>query len=585
MNKTAFMYKVFAATLITIAVIACSSENKKQFEHAGGTVSLAIENEPSTYISRNIGDYYSAAVLSQTYEGLVGMDTKTIKIVPRIAEKWTVSEDGKKYTFTIRKGIKFHPHESFSSEKDRELTMDDIIGSFQRGCRKNEDGIIPVFYSMVLQDNVKGADDYYNGVKNEISGITASEQVLTIELLRPDQNFLYKLANISAAIGSNKLAKANKETEVVGTGPFMYEKYIASDEPRLILVKNNDYYRVDSEGNAIPYLDSLVFIFQSRKMDQLDLFESGEIDVIHGLPPSRITAMMNERMEDFNSKPPKLNLNNNPLLETNFYFFNMQDPRFKDPKVRQAFSYAVNKKVMGREILRNQYYELGKYGIVPPVSSTLKGYDFDLIEQHGYEQNIEKARKLLAEAGYPNGDGFGKVHLRYNINDIHSAIADEFSKQIFSVLGITVNIDGSTFDQLMSDAENGNGDIFRLAWGADYPSPETFLMNFYGKAVPQDSTEPSVVNRSRYINPQFDALLEQAMNSDKASDRMHYFAKAEVELLKNPPFIALWYSGDIELNQFYLRNFHFNALHHLDFSEVYIKPWTEEEYLELVEGK
>ena len=103
------------------------------------------------------------------------------------------------------------------------------------------------------------------------------------------------------------------------------------------------------------------------------MFESGKTDLIVGLPTSRITRMLEGRIQDFNSKPPKLVLANNPLLESNYYFFNMHDPRFKDPRVRKAFNYAINKKVLGREILRNQYAELGFFGITPPVSNALKG--------------------------------------------------------------------------------------------------------------------------------------------------------------------------------------------------------------------
>ena len=157
-------------------------------------------------------------------------------------------------------------------------------------------------------------------------------------------------------------------------------------------------------------------------------------------------------------------------------------------------------------------------------------------------------------------------------------MADEFSKHIFSVLGINVNIDGSEFDQLIEDEGVGNGDIFRLGWSADYPSPESFLINFYGGNVPEDPSTPSGINKSRYKNPLFDQFFEMAVDSKKMSDQMQYFSKAEVELMKDPPLIPIWYPGDISLVNSYVRNFYFNALAHLDFTNVYCKEWTEEEY-------
>lgn len=564
--------------LLIFILAACSGKDVKQFEHSGGTITMALDNRPTTYIPRSASDYYSATVLYQITEGLVAMDTKTTKIIPRIASSWTVSEDGKTYTFTIRENILFHPHELFASEEDRKLTTDDIVKTFEVGCSADSRGVAPNTYSMVCQSNVKGADEFYTKKAKSISGIKAKGNTVTFELLNEDHNFLYKLANINAAIVSKKIIEGDAEADVIGTGPFKFDKEIEGEPASLILLKNEDYYMKDEAGNALPYLDSLVFIFQSRKMEQLDMFEEGQIDFIKGLPTSRITRMLEGRIEDFNSKPPKLILENNPLLETNYYFFNMKDERFKDIKVRQAFSYAIDKEVIGREILRNQYYDLGYYGITPPVAKALKGYDFKSVRKVGYTYDPEKAKKLLAEAGYPNGKGFGTVQLRYNINDIHSAVADEFAKQIFNTLGINVNIDGSTFEKLIEDEESGNGDIFRLGWTADFPSPETFLMNFYGKSVPASDNEPSMINKSRYKNPLFDQFYEKAIGSENMSDQIAFFAKAEAELMKDPPIIPLWYSGDIEITNSYIRNFYFNALNYMDFTRVYRKEWTEEEY-------
>lgn len=568
--------------LLTIVFIAlsCDKEEVKQFEYAGGTVSLAIDNEPTTFLPRSSSDYYSAMVLSQMTEGLVGIDPKTIKIIPKIAKEWTISEDGKTYTFTLRDDVYFHPHDVFKSKEDRKLTAEDVIKTFEVGCSKDSRGLSYPLYSYALETSVKGAVEYFEGKAKSISGLKAEGNKVIFELIHEDHNFLYKLANVTACIVSKKIVEADKETDVVGTGPFKFGEYITTGVPRLVMLKNEDYYLKDDNGNALPYLDSLVFVFQSMKLEQLDMFENKQTDLIIGLPTSRITEMLEGRLDDFNSKPPVFELANNPLLETNFYFFNLNDERFKDPRVRQAFNYAFNKKVIGREILRNQYYDLGdSTGIIPPIGNVMRGYDFDLVKKSGYSYNPEKAKKLLAEAGYPNGEGFGSVTLRYNIDDVHSAIADEFATQIFMVLNINVNIDGSTFEQLIEDQQMGNGDIFRLAWSADYPSPESFLMNFYGNSVPDDPTSRSPINPSRYHNEKFDHLYDQARKANKMSDQMELFSQAEAELMKNPPLIPLWYAGDIQITYSDLRNFHFNAMNLLDFTHVYKKKWTKEEYI------
>ncbi|MCR9172422.1 MAG: peptide ABC transporter substrate-binding protein [bacterium] len=574
------MKRITLLLVVSLVLFSCSEDERKEFEHAGGKITMALDNQPTTYIPQKVGDFYSATVLSQITEGLVGIDPKSLEIVPRIASSWKQSSDGKTFTFYLRKNVKFHKHKALKSEKDRLLTAEDVIRSFEIGCAKDSKGEPLATYSLVCKSLVKGADAFYNGEASSISGIVGKGNKVTFHLTYSDHNFLYKLAQVNSHIISRKVVDGGYAGDVIGTGPFMYKKEKSnSDYKSLLLVRNTDYYLKDDKGNALPYLDELEFVFQSRKMAQLEMFENRSIDLIKGIPTSQITKMMQGRLEDFNGKPPKLILDDNPLLESNYYLFNMQDERFADPKVRMAFNYAINKEIIGSDILRNQINEVGLYGITPPVRRTLKGYDFKGIGESGYDYDPEKARKLLAEAGYPNGEGFGTVRLRYNINDIHSAVADEFSKQIRSVLNINVNIDGSTFEQLISDAETGNGDIFRLGWSADYPSPESFLVNFYGKNIPDNPNEPSKVNKSRYKNPVFDEFYERATGTKKQTDQLKFFAKAEKVLLSDPPLIPLWYSGDYAIIYSDVRNFHFNSLNYLDFTYVYKKKWTKEEFL------
>jgi len=563
---------------LSVLIYSCSSESKKQFEFAGGAIAMSIENEPSTFVPREVSDYYSAAVLSQVMEGLVSMDPKDLKIQPQIASKWKISDDGLTYEFDIRKDIYFHPNEQLTSKTDRLLTVEDVRYSIEMACTKNVTGQAPHAYSFLYKDVLVGANDFFEGKEKEITGLKIEGTKVKLTLIQKDENFLNKLANICAAITSSKLKDSKNPQEMIGTGPFMLSDFTQGNPPKMVLLRNPDYYELDAEGNALPYLDSLTFHFQNRKLDQLEMFENHQTDLILGLPTSRITKMLEGRIKDFNSKPPLFVMYNNPLLMTNYYFFNMTDPRFANVKVRQAFNYAINKEKLGHEVLRNQYYEMGNYGIVPPISKIFKGYDFNGVKSNSYEYNPEKARQLLAEAGYPNGEGFGSVNLRFNIDDIHSAVADEFAQQIFQVLNINVNIDGSTFEQKDQDATFCRGDIFRSAWAGDYASPETFLANFYGKSVPLAKNEASRINQSRYVNSAFDMLFEQAKNSTKKTQALSFYSKAEKVLMQDPPFIPLWYSGDIQIVYSNVRNLHFNALNLFVFKEVYKKDWTVEEY-------
>jgi oligopeptide transport system substrate-binding protein len=560
---------------------ACSSgKNQKIFEHAGGTFSMSLDAEPATYIPREVTDYYASTVLNQVMEGLVSLNPENLAVKPQLAESWSVSGDGLRYEFKLRKNVLFHPHETFKSDDDRLLTMEDVIHTFEIAAKKDKKGLPTPAYTSVFKGTIKGIDAFHEGKASKIAGLTTKGNKLIIELNQQDANFINKLANTNAAICSRKICHAAVENAMIGTGPFRFEAYQEEEgmPGKIILKRNEDYYMQDKDGNTLPYLDELNFIVETRKLEQLDLFEKGETQLILTLPSSRITAMLEGRIRDFNAVPPLFILRNNPLLATNYYFFNMRDPRFKDPRVRQAFNYAINREKITREVLRGQSYEDGIYGIVPPINASFRGYDFNAIKESGYGFDPEKAKALLAEAGYANGTGFGSVTLRVNIGDIHSAVAEEIANQISQTLGINVNIDGSSFEQKTHDAEYLKGDIFGSSWYADYCSPETFLLNFYGKIVPESTSVPSTLNQSRYVNPRFDELFETAKTARKHSDQLKGFEAAEKELLKDPPMMVIWYSGDIQLIYSKVRNLQDNPMNYFVFKEVYLKDWTKQEY-------
>jgi oligopeptide transport system substrate-binding protein len=572
-------------TIISIILISCSGSNKQQFEHAGGKLTLSLENEPSTFISRDVSDVYSSNVLSQVMEGLVSLNPKDLSVTPQLAKSWEVSNDGLTYTFHIRENVKFHPHTIFHSEAERILTELDVKKTIEFICSNGQIGSAGTAYPFIFEKYLEGAKDFYEGKAKSISGLSTERGKVILKLTEKDNNFLNKLAIITCAILSHHIISENLEQDMIGTGPFVFRAFNKDEVNSILLTKNEDYYLLDEKGNELPYLDSIEYIIESKKDEQLNLFEARKLDLIRGLPASKITQMLEGRISDFNSAPPLLVLHNNPILTTHYYSFNMNDKRFSDIRVRKAFNYAIDRSKIGNEVLRNQYSELGFYGIVPPVENSFKGYDFDGVSKVGYTFNPELAQKLLAEAGYPNGNGFGSVNIRINISDIHSAIADEVAKQLTSVLGINVNLDASSFDQLEKDATEGKFEISRNGWAADYLSPESFLFNFYGKTVPTSLKQKSLINRSRYQNPTFDDLFEKAKKSEKIIDQMKYFSMAEIELMKNPPIIPLWYKGDYGIVYSNVRNLYFNPLFLFNFTKVYKKEWAKEEFLESTKKK
>lgn len=563
--------------LISLLLSACG-ENLKKFEFEGGTFRMCLSDFPSTNIARQATDVHSATVLSQVMEGLVSFSPDDLKIQAQLAESWTISKDNLLYTFKIRDNVYFHKSTILDTEEKRKLQLSDIVHSIELACKKDKNNDPSPAYSSFFRNSIKGVDDFFDGKAESITGIKTEGQLLTIELAQSDANFLNKLANVNASISSKLVYDAGEENLMIGTGPFMYKGMTEEDQSIIHLERNEEYYLKDENGNQLPYLSKIELIVETRKLDELEMFEQGKTNFIASLPTSRISEMLEGRIKDFNSIPPKFILKNSPLLATNYYFFNMQDVRFKDVRVRKAFNYAIDRNKITQFILRGQAYENGVYGIVPPISNSFRGYDFKGLKEVSYDLDVEKAKQLLAEAGYPNGEGFGGVDLRINFGEFNSSVAEEISKQIKQNLGINVNIDNTSFEQKNKDATSGNGDLFRSTWFADYTSPESFLTNFYGKIVPKSKNEPSIVNQSRYQNAQFDAYFEEAKKTTKIKDRLQLFSLAEKELMKDPPLIVLWYNGDIQILDSKVRNFYVNPLNYFVFRKVYLKEWSKKEY-------
>lgn len=557
--------------LLALFAVSCKNQ-RKEASIQGGTFRMAIEENILSFQPAQVTDYHTSTVLSQIMEGLVSLDQETLEPVPQLAERFRKSDDNMEFTFVLRKEVLFHPHADFEQEDDRILTTKDVVYSFEKACSGKEES--PAFTS-VLKNQLVGAKSFFDKKSDSIKGIICKNDSIILRLTAPDPNFLYKLAHINFAIQSHHLKRLQKQ-EAIGTGPFRLTKL---DSKKITLDRNESYYLTDDNGCALPYLNRLEFTIERDKKKQLELFQAKQLDFITSLPSDELTQVLENSMDAFNQVPPTLILRNNPLLATNFYFFDMTDHRFQDVRVRKAFNYAIDKEKIDLKILKGQYNQLGEYGITPPIYSLFQGYEFGNLQQTAFTFDPNKARELLKSAGYKSGVDFGKVVLRINAGDLNSAIAEEVALQIESTLGISVIIDGSDYKQYVHDADRRKGDLFRMTWFADYKSPETFLNQFYGGFVPKDTLMPSPINQSRYRNSLFDSYMDAAKMESKKNRQLANYYLAELELIKNPPFIVLWYSGENQLIYAQVRNLKDNPMSYLSFREVYFKPWTREEYL------
>lgn len=567
----------FLLILLVLFSLSCKEiENQNISEKSGGTFSCALLNAPAPFIIRNISDVYTSKIATQVMEGLVSLDPKSLKPVPRLAKNVTVSKDGLTYTFNLKDNVYFHPHTSLGS--NRKLVPEDILYTFELICSEQPKSIA---YTTVFEDLIVGAKQFHNKKKNTISGIKSIGNTIEIKLKKSDNKFLDKLSLINTAILAREVVESGDETALIGTGPFIYTNTSSlAGKKAVVLIKNERYHKKDKQKKNLPYLDSVVFYIESKNLEQLSLFEKREIDIIESLPPNRITDMLEGKMSDFSSTPPKLLLRRKPILATQFYIFNLLEEKFKDVKVRQAINYALNREKIVNEILNHQAYGKGNAGLIPPTA--FSGYATQEVEKNSYSFQPEKARALLAKAGYPNGKDFPTIDLKFNFSAVHSAVAEEFATQMKNTLNINVNISGMSFEDKEKDAIKAKGDIFRSSWYADYFGPESFLQNAYGKAVPNAAQDISVVNTARYQNKKFDAFYEAGRDATTIVEQYANFVEAEKIMMKDAPFIILWYEEAIILSYSDVRNLSLNPLSYYDFTEVYLKEWTAKEYTQKV---
>ncbi|MCG8576738.1 MAG: ABC transporter substrate-binding protein [Flavobacteriales bacterium] len=541
----------------------------------GGCFSMPIGSYFNTKPITEVQKLETAQVYDQVYESLVKYDPKTLEVGPSIASEWSVSDDGLTYSFTIREDVYFHDNDCFKGGKGRLLTPNDVLFSFKTIYENDPSNRSYV----VFKNTIVGGEDYYNEKTEEISGISIEGNVVNIQIMEPSDVFIQKLATVFASIIPEESLDYTGNFYPVGTGPFVYDMKGSTSE-KVQLFKNPNYYGKDADGNQLPFLDTIMFLYYEHSEDQMDQFWEGGLSYIPGVPISKISEVMEEKVGDFESKPPKYMLISEPQLSTTYLEFNMETPVLKKKKVRQAINYAINRKKLKEKVMKNQAYEIGKFGITPPLPKVFKDYDFEGIEDVSYTYNPEKAKQLLAEAGYPDGKGFPSLEMQFRIGNEYYLVASEIQSQLRSVLNINIDIEAMDLDDLIENQGYGRADIFRATWFGDYPNPETFLVNAYGKAIPKDKSLPSYINSSRFKNAQFDKFFDEGAASGTSEEAYAAYAEAEKILMEEAPFIILWYGEDMMLLDAAVRQLETNGMRYLDLREVYFKTPTKEEYEE-----
>jgi len=545
-----------------IALSSCKDkDNGKLSDKSGGTFVMA-ENFPiGSIYPISTTNQVEALVVGQIHESLLRLDPKTLEVAPGLAEKWEISKDGKTITFHLVKGAHFQDDKCYSDAKGPEITTKDVKFTLELLATKTDENYQ---FSTILKDRLFGVNDFFEKKSNSISGVKIiDDYTIALELVNPSLSFMKLLANPSAAIINEIAFKAYGKDLKTGAGPFMYD--VASTPEKLVLVKNPHYFRKDSLGFVLPYLDSVIIHIMPSIEDGLSSFENGKIDLINTLPSLRVKDVVEKNIKEFVSHPPKSLLHREPEMLSQFYVFNTKQKPFDNASIRQAINYAIDREKLVDNVLQGQAIGAAVHGITP---NTFSGYDIKKIK--GYSLDIEKAKKLLSDAGYPNGKGFPEVRILVNSgNSRNSSVAVELQKQLKENLNINVSFESLPNIQKYELQMHGKSDIYRDAWVADYSSPESFLSLFVGDAVPSDSSAASFPNTSRYQNPTYDLYFKKGRDSNIKDSSFVNFMKAEQILMDDAVIIPLWYEGSYRLLTNNVKGLSLNAMRYYDLTKTY----------------
>jgi oligopeptide transport system substrate-binding protein len=531
----------------------------------GGVFSVnEVEDFRSLY-PLNITDVTSHRIANQVYEGLLKLNSTTLEITPSIASEWSISEDARTYTFKIRENILFQENECFEDGKGRKLTARDVKYCLDRLCESSPTNVMASFFL----DKVTGANEHFalsekgKTTPEGVSGIKIiDDYTIQIELIYPFSSFLKILTMPACWIYPKEAVELyGDEMRIrgVGTGPFKI-KTVKEGEV-VVLERNNNYWRADSLGNVLPYLDAVKYTFIKEKRTELMEFMKGNLDMVYELPTEDLHEI-EQKIE--NGEDTRYNLQSTTSMMIEYYGFQHQSDVFNNINVRKAFNYAIDREQIVNFALQGKGTP-AYHGIVPPSF-----IDYKTNEIVGYSYDADKARHFMALAGYPEGKGFPVLTLQLNYGgSVNVQVAEVIQKMLEETLNISVELTLIPRAQHFERVETGKALFWRDGWVADYADPENFLNLLYGELVPEDLSDKSYINSLRYKSAEFDKAFEAGLREIDPVKRIKLLMKADQIAIDDAAIIPLYYGESVRLIQKHVNNFPINPMEYRDFSDVH----------------
>jgi len=436
-------------------------------------------------------------VVQQVYDGLVAFDSN-LRVVPGLAESWTVSRDGKHYIFTLRQGVRFH--------NGKEVTSEDVVASLARLFKpENKTSAKEFLY------RIKGAREFREGKAEIISGIKAlNENQVAVDLVEPYAPFLSALAMpITKIVPREMIDDPNQPLgrNPVGTGPFRFESW---KEETITLKANKEYFA------GAPELDEIQFHFypaENRDRAFPDFLEGK----LSGCPLPGSADLTELRSQGYNVLI-------RPRLSLMFYGMNVRRPPLDDPELRMALSLAMDRERFVGEVLDSRHHPA--FQVLP---RGMPGYSPDNALA---VYDIRKAEQHLERSKYPKGKDLPELVLA---SASHSEVAKkelEMYRQSLAALGIVLKpLFVETWEEFKKGLEEGRYDLYRYAIHADVPDPDDLMPGILETGGSH--------NYTGYGSGEVDSLIRRARGETDQVKRMTLYREAERKVLDDPPLVPV----------------------------------------------
>jgi oligopeptide transport system substrate-binding protein len=557
----------FTLLLLTV-VLACAVGCSREQNFDEKVLNLVTPAQFKGYDPAYSADLYSNNEVGKVYDGLLEYHylKRPYQLEPNLAEALPeVSKDGLTYTFKLRKGVLFHDSPAFPGGKGREFVADDIVYSIKRLADPKlqstgwwlVDGKLAGLNEWRDKNTAAEKVDYGSVVE----GVRALDRhTVQFKLTKPFPQFLYALAMpFTSAVAREAVEHfgAEFQNHPVGTGPFILPKFDRSN--KIVYMRNptfrEKFFPSEGEegdeaaglladaGKKLPLVDKVVVNIQTETQPQWLGFQKGNSDFLAVPKDNFDQAIVGGKALSPELAAKGIRLSINPALDVTYIAFNHEDKLFKDNlKLRQAISLAYDRNDSNKLFYSNT--AVIAQSIVPPgIAGHKKDYKNPWVEK-----NLELAKKLLAEAGYPGGKGLPTITYDTLASTVNRQMAEFFVKQLAEI-GVKIAISTNTWPELVKKTNNKTTMLFGMAWGADYPDAENFLGLLYGPNASPGS------NSSNFKNSDFDRLFVQASTMQDSPERTALYEKLYEMAAEQVPWIYGMHRTEVKLHQGWLKNF------------------------------